>query len=77
MRAIIFAALVLGGCAGNYPVYYKDGVMLKDGNEDAYACLRDAKAVGGAAYVGFGITERTVDWNMYHMCMRTRGWTLQ
>jgi len=74
--AILAAAVTLAACAGPSAVYYRDGVRIDPSEPDAYECLRDATALGGSVYIGFGFTQRTVDWNIYHMCMRSRGWRL-
>jgi hypothetical protein len=71
--AITLAAL-LGACAGPAPVWRKEGASTQDFQADKYACLKDATALGGAAYIGFGVTKRMPDWALYHDCMAAHGW---
>jgi hypothetical protein len=44
-------------------------------HRDSYECQKDAYASGAAAYVGYGVTQRTANVNMYNSCMVAHGYT--
>jgi hypothetical protein len=73
LAALAAVALSLGACA-TPPVWQKDGSSQQDFKSDKYTCLKDATALGGAAYVGFGMTQRMPDWSLYNDCMAAHGW---
>jgi hypothetical protein len=54
-----------GFCAENRFAFNRLDVVHGRLNKSDYECRRDALAVGGTAYIGFGITERTGDVGMY------------
>jgi hypothetical protein len=65
MKRLPLALLAIGACAPASMIWDKDSATQSDLNKSDYECRRDALAVGGTAYIGFGITERTGDVGMY------------
>lgn len=79
MLRIVGAALLglaLAACTQTM-VWDKPGLTQADFNKDDYACRKDAIAAGGTTYVGFGVTARNADANMYQRCMVAAGYTLR
>lgn len=67
-------ALALTACGG--PItWYKEGATQDEFNKAKYDCMRDAYALGGVAYQGFGVTERTGNAQIYLNCLIARGFT--
>ena len=75
-RLFLTALFGLAACAQNM-VWDKPGVNQADFNRDDYACRKDAIASGGTTYVGFGVTARNADADMYQRCMVASGYTLR
>ena len=71
--AALAAALCLGACAGP-TIWAKEGAVEQDFLTTKYQCQKDALALGGAAYVGFGVTQRTADPSVFNNCMLANGW---
>ena len=77
-KVIVMAvtALLIGCSDGG--VYVKNGSTADASNPEVYNCIRDAKIAGGYSYyIGFGITERPADMNLYNACMRSKGYSYQ
>jgi hypothetical protein len=76
MRGKIATTLLLlvGACASP-TIWDKAGATQADFNKDSYECQKDAYATGGAVYVGYGVTQRTVNRPMYDNCMVAHGYT--
>ncbi len=72
--ALPVVALSLAACAGPAPVWSKPDAKGNEFQEAKYACLKDATALGGSMYVGFGMTERVPNAALFHECMGAHGW---
>jgi hypothetical protein len=75
MRKIAVTSLLLVGACASQTIWDKPGGTQADFNRDTYECQKDAYASGGAAYVGYGVTQRTANVNMYNSCMVAQGYT--
>lgn len=76
MKQLAAVLLALSACACASPtVWDKAGATQADFNRDSYDCQKDAYASGGAAYVGWGVTQRTPNVGMYNSCMVAHGYS--
>lgn len=69
---LAIVVVVLTGCAERID-WFKQGGNFQ---AESYLCERDAIALGGTAYVGFGMTERVANYQVYVKCMLASGWTI-
>lgn len=72
---IALAALSLGACARESGWNPPPGGTRQAFEGDAYKCRRDALAGGDMVGVS-GVYTRTEDWNLYRICMRSKGYTV-
>jgi hypothetical protein len=72
--AAVAVALALSACAAGPTIWYKEGAEEQEFLKAKYACQKDSLALGGANYVGFGVTQRTADPAVFNNCMLAAGW---
>jgi hypothetical protein len=74
-KIVVVTSLLLVGACASPTIWDKSGATQADFNKDSYECQKDAYAAGGAQYVGYGATRRTVNVPMYNNCMVAHGYT--
>jgi hypothetical protein len=71
--AVVAVATTCAACA-TPTIWSKEGAVEQDFLTIKYKCQKDALALGGSAYIGFGVTQRTADQSVFDACMMADGW---
>jgi hypothetical protein len=74
--AIIFFSILISGCATTYRASKVSGWDQQQYHKDNYECRQDASRRVVDVYGKYGNSDVQVDKEMFFMCMRARGYTM-